>query len=246
MLAFSQWAHRNPITSRLLIALGHVLIIANALLLGLLLYWWGWSPSTLTIAVLVSIYGFAYLRYPTMLGRLTKAKYRKQKTSDFLMVLSYALLIAFSLNNYLAIEDDPGKASLEESATTLMLSALAAPAAPAAAVSPKAPLTKAERRQARRSQIKVLKTQIKAWKKDNKGKKKGGDVGKILLTCLVIAIALGLALIVAALACGLSCNGQGGLALVLVLGGLTAIVWLSVIVLKGVFKNGSSPPARQV
>lgn len=246
MLALSKWAFRNPITARLLIALGHILVIANALFLGLLLFWFDWASSTLTIVVLVSIYGIAYLRYPAKLSRLTKQKYRKQKTSDFLMVLSYALLIAFSLNNYLTMEDNPGVANHKVSETAVLFSALAAPAAPAAVVSPKAPLTKAERRQARRSQFKALKTQIKAWKKENKGRKKGGEVGKILLTCLVICFAIGLAFLLAILACSLSCNGQGSLAVLLVLGGLTGIVWLSVIAIKGIFRDKSSPPARQV
>jgi len=102
MFAISKWANRNPYKARVLLVLCHLMAIVNALIFGTLLFLMDFSSSRLIIGVIVSSLCLAYLSYPSLKGQLTKGKYRRKRASDFTMAIAYALLIAFSFNNYLA------------------------------------------------------------------------------------------------------------------------------------------------
>ena len=249
MIAISQWANRNPVKSRFLIASFHLLAVANAIILGLLFFLSDWPASSLLAFLLVNVFFVAYLRYPTNRRRLSKKKYWQQKRIDFTLALCYSLLIAVSLNNFLANEEGLPDGETDLTEVTIMHSALSAP--PVATTN--ATLTKTERREARRSQFKALKSQFKelktelrAWKKEHKGQKKGRGLANALLILLVLLGAAALAFGVAGLSCSLSCNGQEGMAVIVLLGGLTGIIWLSVVLIKSIYNREKPIPARPV
>lgn len=257
MITISKWANRNPVKSRLLIASSHLLAVANAVLLGFLLFLFDWPASSLLVFLLVSIFSVAYLLYPTNKSRLSRKRYWQQKRSDFILALSYSLLIAVSLNNYLANEGGTSGGETGLTEATIMHSAVALPPV---GTTTTAPLTKTERKEARRGQFKTIKTQfknlkaqlkelkaeIRAWKKDHKGQKEDRGAVKALLLLLVIIVALALATLIAGLSCSLSCNGQEGLAVFVFLGGLAGITLLSIIAIKAVFKKETPAPAEPV
>lgn len=239
----SQWASRNPLISRILIASFHLLAIANAIFLGLLFYTSGWITPSLLVPVLVTVFCGAYLTYPSKKERVTKKVFWQRKRRDFIMALCYPLLITVSLNNSLTNDEHLPQQAGSTAEITLLQSSLSSP--PPAATSKKH--AKAQKREARKSQLKAfklkfkeLKTQIRAWKKAHKGQKDGKGWGRALLTLLVIAGAVFLAYLLAVLSCSLSCNGMEGLAVFVFFAGLAGIIGLSIIALKGVFKNRSS------
>lgn len=237
MKNLSRWAKHNPALSRFLIALGHLLAIANALLLGLLLFQFDLPESTVAVSLLVSVFFITYLFYPKASKRLTNKLYWKQKSCDFTFVICYTFLIAVSLNNVL-VRDGGILAGVDRDfeTATVRHSVVGTPALATDAL----PKTKAEKRKIRHAQFKRLKTQVKEWKRANKGNKKKSGAVKGLLLFLVIIGALGLALLLASLSCSLSCNGQEGLAIVVLLAGLTGIIWLSVVLIKKIFADNST------
>lgn len=241
MRTISRWASRNPVKSRFLIAALHLLSIANALFLGILLYLGDWPSATLPSVLLATVFILAYLFYPKTEGRLTSQKYWRQRRYDFTLVFTGALFLAFSVNNYLATPSANFLPVDGGNQPAIQLSAIGQSSDAAVLPAP----TKAEVRKARRSQIKELKTTIRAWKKARKGQKKGSDVGEVLLILLVILGAAMAALAVAALSCSLACSGAGGLAILLMIAGLVGIVFLSVVLIKGIVGAGG-PPARPV
>jgi hypothetical protein len=248
----SKWASRNPIKSRFLITICHLLAVANSIVLGLLLFLSDWPDSSLLVFLLVNIFFVVYLRYPDKSRRLSKKVYWHQKRSDFILALCYSFLIAVSVNAYLVNEEGISGSQAGLAEATIMHSALSTP--PPAAIAADAPPTRAERRGARRSQFKALKAQFKelkaelrAWKKDHKGQKKGSGAVKALLLLLVILGAVALAYVVAVLSCSLSCNGQEGAAIVLLLGGLTGVIWLSIFLIREISRGydaSSSQPGQ--
>ena len=230
MRTLSKWARKNPVVSRFLITSLHLLSIVNAVLLGILLYLGDWPSSTVPTVLLAIIFCATFLLYPKAKGRLTTRKYRRQKLCDFTLVFSGVLFLAFSVNNYLAA---PSGNNLELAAgvqPTIQMAALGQDKESKEFLPP----TKAEVRKAKRSQIRELKASIKVWKKAHKGNKKGVDAGQTLLVLLVIFGAILAAILLAALTCTLACSGAGGLAILLILAGLTGIVLLSVVLIRNI------------
>ncbi|MFK8164052.1 MAG: hypothetical protein AB8H12_16525 [Lewinella sp.] len=240
MRIISKWANRNPIASRFLITILHLLSIANALFLGVLFYLGDWPAATAPTILLAFIFIATYLLYPKIEGRLTRQKYWRQKRHDFTLVFSGALFLAFSVNNYLSTPTADFLGLNETLQPTVQWSAIGQSNDANVLPTP----TKAEVRKARRSQIKELKASIKTWKKSRKGKKKGGDLGEILLILLVVVGAAFAGLLITALSCSLACSGAGGLALLLMIGGLVGIVFLSVVLIKAIVKD--SLPAKTI
>jgi hypothetical protein len=241
MRTLSKWAYLNPIKSRFLITFLHLLSIVNAIFLGVLFYLGDIPSSIIPTVLLTTIFFTSLLLYPNTKRRLTGQKYQQQKLCDFTLVLSGALFLAFAVNHYLATPSDSYSALAENTQVTVQLSAIGQ----SSDTDVMPVLTKAEIRKARRGKIKELKTSIRAWKKAHKGNKKGGDAGEVLLILLVIFGAAMAALLLAALSCSLACSGAGGLAILLMLAGIVGIVFLSVVLIKGIV-GASGPPARPV
>lgn len=241
MRTISKWAHRNPIKSRFLIALLHLLSMANALFLGILLFRQDWPSSPIPTLLLSAAFFTAFLLYPQAKARLTNKKYRRQKICDFTLVLSGTLFLAFSVNNYLAVPSGNSAGLAENTLPVVQLSALGQANTAEVLVPP----TKAEIRKARRRQLKELKASIKAWKKEHKGDRKTSKFGQVMLIVLVVMGAGLAALGVAALACSLACSGAEGLGILLLLSGFGGILFLSFLLIRGIVGSGG-PPARPV
>lgn len=86
---------------------------------------------------------------------------------------------------------------------------------------------------------KVVKTNIKELKKQFKEFKKSVKEGKVTVVGVLLAIlAAGiLGYFVAAASCSLACNGQDALAILVLLGGLTAIFFICKLIIKATSKK---------
>ncbi len=239
MIKLSFWARRHPALARFFIVALHLLSIVNALFLGVLLYRGDWPASPVLTSVLALTFLTAGLLYPKRKGRSTSKTYWRQKRCDFTLVFSGALMIACSVNHYLATPLNTSLALDNSPERTILLAALGQPSP--GEVAP--PRTKAELRRARKSQVREFRASIKAWKQANKGNRKESKFGQIMLIILVVMGAALASLLVAGLACSISCSGAEGLGILVLLAGLTGIVFLSVVLIRKILGAGG-PPAR--
>lgn len=231
MKNLSLWANNNPIKSRAIITLGHLLIIPNALLLGFLTYAYDFEISRWVIVIFANVFFIAYFLYPNkQQGKgLFKYSYVKQKSLDFLLVTSYSLVIAAGLNHFSFSSDH--RIELEEPKALLMVEKIN----PEVEIN-KSRTWKSDLKKSVKQMRKKIKRELKELKKELK--KKEGDEGKglmkFLLILLTFGVAIGLGILIAGLACNISCSGQEGLAWVVLILGWTAIIWLSVIAIKNI------------
>lgn len=99
----SRWAQNNPIKTRVFIAIGHVLAVVNALILGISLFFLDVGASKVLLIAVSLLVGVCFVLYP--LKRQVKFNYVKQRVLDFSFVILYTACIALSLNNSLQSND---------------------------------------------------------------------------------------------------------------------------------------------
>lgn len=220
--------------SRFIIAACHLLLLADALILGFLTYASEIHLPASLIFILGNLFFLSYFLYPRKGQRsgIFKHSYFRQKTSDFLLALTYPLVIATAINVW-AFAPDSGQEAPGAKAV-LIVNRIH----PEIEQKSKKDL-KAELKVEFRKSKKQIKAKLKALKKDfraKKGKDKS-NLEKILLVMLVLLGACALAYGVAALACSISCSGQEALAIILAILGLAGIIWLSVLAIKSIFRK---------
>ena len=233
MKIISHWAKSNPWKARLIIIVSHILIVLLAWFTGSEIS--GLSdilPVYLKI-IFVFVFIIAAFSYPVQKdGSIGKSKYSyaKQKTCDFLLVLS-----TFGMVTGIAASGEISFASLSPlyASTASAIHSNGDPTAAEILASlkhrDKNSLTRAEKR--------ILKTefkrQLKIWTlaKISGNKEEGGKAGLVILA---IVGAVGLFYLVAALSCSLSCNGSDAAAVVVLLLGTAAIVLGLLAVLRSI------------
>jgi hypothetical protein len=243
MKQLSFWAKDNPRLARTIIVFSHIFIVLNALFLGFFTYATDIKLSYGVLIILATTFLLAYILYPIKRKEsgLFKYSYLRQKSTDFLLVITYSLIITFGFNHF-AFSPDYSRESAQPKALLIVHK-----------VTPDAKPDKKEKRELRKTMKELrknIKTEIRALKKEFK--EKGNNemhVGlKILLALLTVGVAIFLGYVVAALACSLSCSGNEGLALATLILGWGGIIFLGVIAIKEIFKNrssigeGESPP----
>jgi hypothetical protein len=169
-----------------------------------------------------------------------KQLYLARKSCDFTLTFTTFILISVLVNN--------GRYFIRETSSPVAASiSTKTPSAEEILASlkyrDKSSLTHQEKRILKKEFEKQLKTYVKA--------KLAGDkdgAAKAILITLTIIGAIGLSLLLAGLACSLSCGGSDGLAILLVIVGLTGIIWGMVVVIKRISrgrhkKEPEAPPA---
>jgi len=232
MKKLSIWANNNPKRARIIIAIAHVLTVINAVCLGMLLFYNDWGTSKWLLTLAVHVFCLSYFIYPKKNGKnnLLKYSYFRQKTLDFTLVISYALVIALGVNNFLTPNDSdvnlPREAKVEttQNADALLVVHRTVPKEKTSLKSLKRAFKK-KIKKSRRDIKREFRT-LKRTLKKNKDNSTSNKVAKVLLSLLVVFLGISLGYLVAGYACGLSCSGHEGLAWVVLIGGWSILLWL--------------------
>jgi hypothetical protein len=235
MKNLSRWAKTHPRQARLILILAHVCIAFGALTCGFLTYFADIALPTWLPILLANSFFIAYFFYPkkgTTQGWF-QYSYLRQKSLDFILSTSYALLIVAGLNVWLFSTID---GSINQAKASPILTAQhLKPAGLDEKTAKKHKITDLK------ASFQELKTAIKTYKAEQKaaGNSAAGG-GKGWLIALTILGALVLGYVVTALACGIACSGQEGLAWALLIVGWGSIIWLSIILIKKIARKHSA------
>ncbi len=234
MKKISLWARNHKWKARIAITIAWIMLTAigifigkNLSVLGILL------PSTVLL-IIVALFLASIFYYPSRSQKTTlgsSAFYIKQKTCDLLLAVSSFCMITYAANKpgtlfrhygnlYAAtvIEPATAKDSIAKSYKSIKDFS-------AAMKSEDGKMLKWKERK------KLLKQQVKAIKKSDELSKST----KVLLTILSVLVALGLLFLVASWSCTLSCNGSGGAATLVAIGGTGVVILLLVLAIRGIY-----------
>ncbi|WP_250630148.1 hypothetical protein [Rhodoflexus caldus] len=221
------WAAAHPVDARFLIAMGHIFLVFNALWLGFLLYAANIRiPQQLTLLLLL-LFAAVYLLYPAK-----QAKYYtfgRRKAADFILIAAYTFAIAGYYNaDWLA--EEKARYLAERQSVTFMQTATRAREQPRENLSAF-------------GQVKQLRKELRAALRQLKEDKPLSGGMKALLIALSILGLLGVALLVAGIACNIACSGSEGLAWVVLILGWSGIIFLAVLLIRGIIRR---PTKRKV
>ena len=241
MKKLSYWSKRNPISARLLIALGHVIMGILGILYGIATYVDDILIPSRIIYILFIVFGVAYVFYP-LRGKtvsLLKYSWSRRVKHDFILVLSYSCILTVGVNQFAFKPITTQKPQLHVRLMVVGNGGV------------KSPITKKEIKNGIAQSIKAYKTEIKTQLKSLKSewkqrKENKGDL--IAIKVVLILLALGLALVVASgignLACSLSCSGQEGLAWIVLIVGTASLVLLTLVGIRAILKIGKDPEPK--
>lgn len=220
MKQLSLWAKGNPWKARLIIIVSHILILLLAWFTGNEIS--GLSdelPGYLKI-IFVLVFVIAAFSYPVKKSK-TVYSYAKQKTCDFLLVLStFGMVTGIAASGEISFGSlSPLYASTPSAINNNKKDPTAEQILASLKYRDKNSLTRVEKRILKAE----FKKQLKIWTlaKISGNKEEGGKAGLLILA---IVGAVGLFFLVASLSCSLSCNGSDAAAIVVLLLGTAAIV----------------------
>ena len=241
MKNLSKWAKKHPVSSRIIIAFSHVLIVLSGLFLGFLTYVQDYKLASWLLPLLGSLFFIAYFLYPNRqeVKGWFKYSYLRQKVLDFTLVITHFLILAIGFNHFAFSPSFNTSPTSYQARSTSYEARLV--------VLDVKPQVEKKNKKKRRSQLrktfkkmkKKIKTELKQMKRamKKKGNKKEARLIQILLLLLTLGVAVALGALIAGLACQLSCSGQEGLATAVLILGWTSIVLLSIIVIKNIFQK---------
>ncbi len=222
----SYWARNNPVKARWIIAAAHIAGVLNAYCLRLLGYLEDWHWPLWITPVALSVFFLAYWFYPDPKRRnqpsLFAYSWGRQKLADALLILSAWILIVSGTNGLPQPE--------------IAAQPRAVPAAlhwtpdQAIKATPEKEFFKTARHKVK-SELKALKAD---WKKH---KKEGDTAGKVALVILTILLGLVLLYGLVLLSCSISCSGNEGLAIVVLIGGLAGIIVGTVFAIRAILRR---------
>ncbi|GEM_PF-1792126 len=240
MKNLSKWGQRNPIKSRMIIALSHLIIVPNACLLGIMTYLFDYEISHWALVILTNTFFVLYVLYPQKHQRMRflTYSYLKQKTIDFSLVLTYSFIITAGVNHLSFTMDTYDNYQEVSQAANVHLIAFK--------TKPNTELDKRQgqeikpsfknlRKQLKRnikSKLKELKQEFK--KQDNKA---GVVIAKIFLILLTLLLVAGLGYLVAVLACSIMCSGAEGLGWGVLFLGWGGTIWLGTIMIINILRK---------
>lgn len=232
MKNLSRWAKAHPRQARLILVLAHVCIAFGALTCGYLTYFVDIAVPDWLPILLANSFFLAYFFYPQK-GNTQgwfKFSYLRQKSHDFILSTSYALVIVTGLNVWL-------NSNIEDSSKqTIVNSVLIAQHLKPIGLDEKT--AKKHKITDLKASFKELKTAIKTYKSEQKvagNSAAGGKKGWLIALTILGALVLGY--IITALACGIACSGQEGLAYALLIAGWGGLIWLSIILIKKIARK---------
>jgi hypothetical protein len=247
MKRLSIWGKNNPTKAKIIIGISHTFIVLNAICLGFLLFVSDFGTFKWISIIFANLFFIAYLFYPEkdIEAKQFQVSYKRRKIHDFFLVISYAIVIVFGINNFLLQENEDYRPKERVTAKFIVNKSKSENQASYQ----RKPITKV------RAGIQKIKKQIRyefrelKYELRKQNDRTGLIIYKILLTMLIVGATLALGMLVAALACNLSCSGNEGLAYVVLVLGWTSLIWLQIILIKKVVKmkgqkkNVNNPPA---
>ena len=235
MKKLSYWAKAHPVSARIIIAICHVLVIPNAICLGILLFLFDCGDTRWLLVIIANLFFILFILYPDKLSNsgVFRYSYARQKFHDFGLVVCGSLVLALGVNNFFTQGHNDRSFAQQPKAEFIVYQTQNKDH------EKEKPRIKQRLKQLKkqiRQEVHIIKKTLK--KQDRNGQ---STAVKILLTLLTVAVALFLGYVVAALGCSLACSGADALALVVWLLGWGGIIWLGVIVIKRIWAKHGNP-----
>lgn len=238
MKKISFWARNHRWSARMLIVVGHILLIWLAWYVGSGLRELGVQIPSLLLYVFTGFFVASIVCYPSAATRKRvrhAVAYAWQKSCDFsLLLFSFCMMVSIvnnpvsSLDHFKdvrAASEAPRMSRGEKPTAQEILASLR--------YRDKSTLTKSEKRILKKEFKKQLKVYAKAKLEGRKAD--ADDAGLIILA---IIAALGLLFLLSALVCSISCGGAEGLAVVVALLGTAAIIIGLILVIRAIRRGG--------
>lgn len=231
MKQLSYWGKQHPWPARIIIVIGHFVLLVSAVYIGLLSASNDWMIRPWQILSLVVILLFSMIAYPVKGIRkgLFKHTYRRQKFMDGTLVMCSFLLIAGTSNRYANLP-----AAIPQEMNPLSEFMVHKPSSLETKKFPKAKdfnrALKKMRKQARKS-LRMEKKRMQANRRSD------SSAGKIALTILLILGVVILWTLILSLSCNLSCSGNEGMAWIVFIGGTAGLVILSILAIQAIWKR---------
>lgn len=235
MIKISYWGKRNPKTTRFIIAICHIVLMTISVWIGLNMFVLEYEVPGWLIPVVVSLFALLYLSYPQKRDDFLSywISYRRRKAVELGLVVFQSVVLALGIHQILT--NDYTNSSPESVEVLTM-----------AIYNPVFPKSQMDTFSMDQYLIKKIKSIQLAVKQELKSKKwfqitnvdERSDNSKkgwlIFLTVFLIIIATGG---IAMLSCSLSCSGNEGLAIVVLLGGMTGIIWGSISAFRSIHRK---------
>jgi hypothetical protein len=231
MIQISYWARRNPKKARIYIILLHIMLMGLAIYTGTGLLEFGliipaWLPYAL-LPLFISLCFFYPSHNNIKTGFSRMRKYRLQKSLDLCSAIFSFVLICYVANNISLPFISTASGARIETSKKNNSKPTAEEILASLSHRDKSTLTRSEKRILKSEFKKQLKVYVKA-----KLTKDDEAAAKAVFIILSIIGAVGLTILLAALACNLACNGSEAGAILLLLLGISAIVFLLILVIK--------------
>jgi hypothetical protein len=237
MRTLSLWASRNPLPARILIGISHVAFSAIAVWIGLVLYLYEYAGAVWLIPLIGHTFFLLYLIYPHRKKQLFSLphSYIRQKTTESLLVLLYGAILALGTHAFVKGLDRDSVSEATFYAHTVALTY----------TTPEPQWNTREgvwgkmsdRYQSART---LLRYELRTLRQALKKEPADHSLKRDLLILLTILAALGLGYLIVAFSCSLACNGQEGLAWVVLILGWAGVVWLTILAIKEIVRHTST------
>jgi hypothetical protein len=237
MKQVSLWAKHHVWQARILIIVSHVLLTIITIYWSVLGFKKGWLINEAWLYVLIGVYCSIYFIYPSKANKnLLKNTYRVRTLLHAAMTVC-SLMLVFSFVN---VKMQPLQQGYAFAANTLPVTigdkGYKNPEAEKLISDFKAGKIKKFTKKERQILRAELTNQVKNYK-DAKANGRKDEAGNAAIIILTIVLALVLLYGVAALSCSLSCDGNDGAAVIVLVLGLAAVVFGVILVIRGVKKK---------
>lgn len=226
MKQLSQWARRNVKLTWGIIILIHLLLAYVWMAIGIELFDQGIHVPSYVMQLGILLFLLAVLGYPMRRKQkgFFRYSYARQKILDGLLVVAFALMLIPHANHTANLPD-----------TNSISEAVAKPIVLNEDVLKPDRAERKAFRQEIRSNRKQLRKSIRGTLKSLK--QESSDGGGFILGLLTIIGAILLLLLVAALSCAVGCSGSGAGALLVLIGGIGLVIFLSILAFRGISKR---------
>jgi hypothetical protein len=229
MKNLSYWASRHLTTSRILIAISKLLLIALAFVLGIQFFLTDIDLKPKMALGAAVIFCLTYLTYPVKqrVSGLLKYTYHRRVRHDVLLIAMTFVILACGANQF---------------AFRITEEAPPTPIVRLVVNSPDVHVSPSSSKEIRKEIRKNIRHQLKQMKESWKQSRQGGNstAVKVFLIFLTLVFAFGLFVLVGSVSCQLSCNGNEGLAWIVLVLGVGGIIFLSVFLIRKILQGKRS------
>lgn len=230
MKNISRWAKANRPLVILLVILLNFLLLFDALLLGILTYCFDIRLPLWMVYIFGHLFFLLFCLYPIKNHKMGwfKQNYYRQKTCDFFMAITAILCVSAGVNQF-AYAPDRNMPLQEVQAQFIVYTP--SPQQGKHVTKNKKSIVKKWKKQ--------VKEQLKTWKKQAKETSVGTQVVLLFLTFIgMLLLAAGLAMLV----CSIACSGFGAFAAVILIVGVTGLIWAVMTVVKRILSMRERKP----